>query len=281
MNILATARKENLPKDLIYHAPTGIPLDDIERLKQLGRDESKLHLIGDMKRLGVNLLLVKLEYSHFPPRSCRNKLFELTLMKWPVENQFLWSVTSIPISYRSIVEDLTKECGLRVANGIPTMLNADGYTQFPLDGKTVFTFENSKEHAAYKNDRKIYDEMLKKDQAAIERIILNDKDVMLNDLLDEGFSERQALRIISEWEDGNDSYREVPERQILEPGKSLYQVYHWDTFENENLFLDSFDNKPDAFFFVEEKYKDRISQNGADRVDIVKNGHVLQSFSVL
>ena len=36
---------------------------------------------------------------------------------------------------------MAKECGLRLANGVPTIFDGDGAHQFPLEGPTVFTLE--------------------------------------------------------------------------------------------------------------------------------------------
>jgi len=48
-----------------------------------------------------------------------------------------------------------------------------------------------------------------------------------------------------------------------------YGVYHWDTFDNVALFLVDFDSVNEAMDYIEEAYKGRIRDNGADKVDIV------------
>ena len=53
-------------------------------------------------------------------------------------------------------------------------------------------------------------------------------------------------------------------------GEKEFSVFHWDTFEEDpeiaTMFLDSFDTLLEAEKYIENKYKDKISENGADRV---------------
>lgn len=60
-----------------------------------------------------------------------------------------------------------------------------------------------------------------------------------------------------------------------------YKVYHWDTFDNETILIDEFDILSDAVDFVNKRYAGRITNSGADRVDIVdQNGDVKDIFHV-
>lgn len=60
-----------------------------------------------------------------------------------------------------------------------------------------------------------------------------------------------------------------------------FGVYHWDTFDNETLLIAEADTLEEAQDIVNERYKGRISGNGADQVDIVdKNGNIVGKFSV-
>jgi hypothetical protein len=60
-----------------------------------------------------------------------------------------------------------------------------------------------------------------------------------------------------------------------------FGVYHWDTFDNETLFLDEFDTQKQAEDYVAEKYKGRIDSNGADQVDIVDSkGKIVRAYKV-
>lgn len=63
--------------------------------------------------------------------------------------------------------------------------------------------------------------------------------------------------------------------------KKSFGIYHWDTFDNETFLVDEADNIEEANEKVQEKYKGRISGNGADQVDIVDSkGNVVQKFKV-
>lgn len=60
-----------------------------------------------------------------------------------------------------------------------------------------------------------------------------------------------------------------------------FGIYHWDTFDNETWLVDEADTLEEAEEKVRNKYGDRISNNGADKVDIVnKNGDVIKNFSI-
>jgi hypothetical protein len=60
-----------------------------------------------------------------------------------------------------------------------------------------------------------------------------------------------------------------------------FGIYHWDTFDNETILIDEADTKDQAIEKVQERYKDRLKPNGADRVDIVdKEGNVVEKYQV-
>ena len=57
-----------------------------------------------------------------------------------------------------------------------------------------------------------------------------------------------------------------------------FGVYHWDTFDNETILLEEFDDLPAAKEYRDEKYKGRMGPGGADKVDIVDSkGNVKES----
>lgn len=63
--------------------------------------------------------------------------------------------------------------------------------------------------------------------------------------------------------------------------KKKYGVYHCDTFDNETLLIDEFDTLEQAVEFANERYEGRISDNGADQVDIVsRKGDIVVSLKV-
>jgi len=63
--------------------------------------------------------------------------------------------------------------------------------------------------------------------------------------------------------------------------KKEFGVYHWDTFDNETILTKDCDTLEEAEKYVSDYYGERISSNGADRVDIVDpKGNVVNTFSV-
>jgi len=59
-----------------------------------------------------------------------------------------------------------------------------------------------------------------------------------------------------------------------------YTVYHWDTFDNSTIKMAEKDTLEQAMEFVNEHYDGRISDSGADRVDIVHEGRVVEWYKV-
>lgn len=49
----------------------------------------------------------------------------------------------------------------------------------------------------------------------------------------------------------------------------VFKVYHWDTFDNETILISEHDTFEEADEFVNKRFGLRISNNGADQVDIV------------
>jgi len=63
--------------------------------------------------------------------------------------------------------------------------------------------------------------------------------------------------------------------------KKEFGVYHWDTFDNETIMLEEFDELSAAEEYVADKYKGRIGPQGADKVDIVNsNGKIVAQYAV-
>jgi len=59
-----------------------------------------------------------------------------------------------------------------------------------------------------------------------------------------------------------------------------YGVYHWDTFDNETFLIGEADTLEEAQEIVQARYRGRIGPDGADKVDIVHNGHIVEQVSV-
>jgi len=209
---MGSIRKDKIPEGTkvdTLHLP-GIAERSNESLVVQGRDTSKLHLIVDMSRIGAGLFNVKMEYTYFAPRSGRNYLFEMVMMRWPDANTFLWAIASFPIEYRPQAEAMAKECGLRLADGIPTIFDHKGAHQFPLEGPTVFTLENVNGHQVYGNDRDAVEKLKKEEHAAIDAIIGADRAKLHAEMKGQGYTDEQIKRILNHWESGDEAYDEPP-----------------------------------------------------------------------
>jgi hypothetical protein len=63
--------------------------------------------------------------------------------------------------------------------------------------------------------------------------------------------------------------------------KKKFGVYHWDTFDNDTWLVEDFDTLTDAKDFIKIKYEGRLTDDGADKVDIVDEfGAVVAQFNV-
>lgn len=189
----------------------GIDSEDNKELQRVADDPTRFHIVGDMNRIGVRLFMVKLEYTHYPPRSGKNHLFEFRILKWPANYPFMWVIASIPIEDRPLAEALIPECGLRLANGTPMILGGAKDEVFPMQGDRVWCLENCHGHPIYNNNQAEIEELRAKQDAEVEDILKNDHQKMIRELRNEGLKDAQIERILAQWENGNDQYMENPE----------------------------------------------------------------------
>lgn len=129
----------------------GIIVETDEQLQEFVKNERFVHYIGMFlpPRPGVMEWMASVEERHFQPGTGRNELFIVRFIKW---NGLVWIMTSIPIEDKKLVEGIAKECGLRIANGVPMMFTPDNTHAFPVNNERIFTFENLPGHPVYRND---------------------------------------------------------------------------------------------------------------------------------
>ena len=99
-------------------------------------------------RPGIGDCIRTLELSHYAPGTRRNDLFFLRFIEW---GHMGWFIVSIPKIESAFMVSASTAHGLRVANGIPTMLSGGHKERFPIIGKNVFTLENVRSHPVYKS----------------------------------------------------------------------------------------------------------------------------------
>lgn len=185
-------------------------LADNAELQEAANDPTQFHIVGDINRIGVNLFMIKLEYTHYPPRSGKNHLFTFRILKWPQDEFAMhWVICSIPIEDRELAEGLLEECGLKLADGVPMMLGQDQHV-FPMNSKRVFTLENTAGHPIY-NDPQAAEELRAKQEKEIEDILEQDNEKIRQELRDKGLNEAQVQRVLYQWQNGNENYMEDPQ----------------------------------------------------------------------
>ena len=141
-----------------------------ERLREfINNSESFIHYIGMMipHRPGVKECITALENRYYKPGTDRNELFIMRIIKFC---NILWCIISIPIHEKQLMEEVVKECGLRIADGVPTMIGDGGMVKFPVDNKRVFTLENEKDHPVYRNDPVVNNALLEQERDSISKI---------------------------------------------------------------------------------------------------------------
>ena len=189
-----------------------------KELQRAADDPTRFHIVGDMNRIGVSFFMTKLEYTHYPPRSVANHLFEFRILKWPANFPLVWAIASIPIEDRPLAEALLPDCGLRLANGTPIILGLGGEKDefFPMQGDRVFSLENSNGHPIYNNNQAEIEALRVKQNAEIEEILQNDHQKMIKELRDQGLNDKQIERVLAQWQNGNEDYMKIIRRVLNE-----------------------------------------------------------------
>jgi hypothetical protein len=94
-----------------------------------------------------------LEYMYFEPGTPKNSQFIMAYFEW-IDG--LWIVTSIPTKYKLHAKAVTRKCGIRIADGVPTELSWNEKTNqikprwFPVKSNNAFHLENEEGHPMYK-----------------------------------------------------------------------------------------------------------------------------------
>ena len=149
----------------------GLPIvEKMEDFQKFLEVDKFIHYAGVLQpyRPGVVECINVLEHKYYKPGTYRNELYILRYIAW---NETVWMLLSIPFEEKLIMEKVCKQCGLRVADGIPTMIGGGKVSYFPANIDKVFTLENQPGHPAYRNDSKL-DEQLRKGEQETIRVIL-------------------------------------------------------------------------------------------------------------
>lgn len=124
---------------------------DYDQVQAFVADPKWVHFVGMLMRPGVGGCAETLEHTHYKPGTPANDLFQLHIIKW---EDLVWGLISIPIEDRSKMDRAAAANGLRVADGVPTMVNGQGgelkVSRFPVENDRIFTLENVSGHPVYK-----------------------------------------------------------------------------------------------------------------------------------
>jgi hypothetical protein len=137
--------------------------------------KDNIHLVTMTTRPGSFALITAIEWFWFSPRKNLNHLFNLTLIKWEGLD---WLVVSIPKYKLQEVKKLAKQLGMRIANGVPTMIryiepgekpdrtwDGAGIFIFPggsvngSDNRDMFTIENDSGSPIYSNSERSHQDI--------------------------------------------------------------------------------------------------------------------------
>tara|TARA_B100000614_G_scaffold262909_1_gene300458 strand:- start:47558 stop:48061 length:504 start_codon:yes stop_codon:yes gene_type:complete len=132
----------SVPED----SPVQFQPTTLAEITEFCNSENRFNIIVMANRPCVNWFCMKLEYENFVPGTPDNDEFQFFQIKW---EEMTWFVISIPADKREVAEQVAAETGMRIADGIPTMLGPDGPSRFPIDGSNTFSIENAPDSKIY------------------------------------------------------------------------------------------------------------------------------------
>ena len=109
-------------------------------------DRTRIFYALMLSRSGAEGCLSDLEHTHYSPGTPRNELFTLVLLTW---GDLVWALIGIPQSDKEFMARAAAANGLRVADGVPHIVDGYGIHRFPAHGPNVFTLENVSGHPVY------------------------------------------------------------------------------------------------------------------------------------
>jgi hypothetical protein len=117
-------------------------MNEYAELQKMTADQTRFFVVTMLTRPGATAFSERLENTLYPPGTPKNELFQITIVRWPDDDPVPgdWCVLSFPIADRPAAEKIANECGLRFADGVPTIL--PGPLWFPMSGANVWTLES-------------------------------------------------------------------------------------------------------------------------------------------
>jgi hypothetical protein len=120
-------------------------------LKTLIGAGAHLAVVTHWQRPGASNFIVTLEHDHYEPATKRNALMRIFTSLWL---DTLWGVVLVPWNERELVKRHAKRCGLKLADGVPTLITVEQGRATPEffptgDHPHIFTLENRKGSPVY------------------------------------------------------------------------------------------------------------------------------------
>lgn len=146
--------------------------ESYESIREFIRDPKYIHYVGMIAppRPGVRLCAIKLEHTYFIPGTPSNEEFLLRIFEWC---GMIWIMISIPREKSNLMEKVAAECGLRIADGVPTLIGSGAYNPFPFNDSSVFTLENIPGHPIYSNNPEVAERILMEEE--MEMVAIEEK----------------------------------------------------------------------------------------------------------
>lgn len=114
----------------------------------IGRKEY-IHFTGLFNRDGVQPFVEFIEHEYYKPFTNRNPLFHFRVIEW---EDMTFVFMSIPVMERHYIDNNASKFGLRIADGVPTLISGTSTKIFPANNERVYTFENVSGHPTYENN---------------------------------------------------------------------------------------------------------------------------------
>lgn len=95
---------------------------------KLGHRFPRLFIPVLTSRLGGYIWMVRLEHTHYGPGTDANKDFQVCRLLW---QDLDWLLVSIPATDKPLAEDIAGRVGMRLADGVPTLIQRTQLTGVP------------------------------------------------------------------------------------------------------------------------------------------------------
>lgn len=136
-------------------------------MQEAVKDDNYLFYVGMVQpaRPGFTEFITYVEYEHYTPGTDRAEFYNLWMFRW---SGMFWAMIGVPLVDESLIQKSADLCGLRIADGIPTILGGENSERFPVSRFNVYTMENHPDHPVYRNDPTVNAVLRKAEEAAVE-----------------------------------------------------------------------------------------------------------------